>query len=167
MRLVAAVSLALLAAAAGCSSTTTGTGGGSDGSSGGSGTGRVSLDAAAMCERYLDECKQTSLDRVTCVKSFSILRVTPECASMLDAATCEELEADGSTVDKACFPSCSTPGQARCNGDDTITICSDAGRSLVSDCTATCRVALSKSYTGVCGKSYGGETATTDKCWCE
>ena len=164
----AAVAIALVA----CSSTTTGTGGGGTGSGSGGGGGggggrRVAVDAVAFCERYSGECGQTELTRAECEQNFGLLRVTLECSQLLQVASCEELAEDGGAVDATCFPACTAPGAQTCNGDGTLTLCSDQARTLVVDCDATCANVAASTYTGTCGTSYAGETSEQDKCWCD
>lgn len=153
-------SLALTAVLFACSSSTSGSGGG--------GSNAVAIDTAKVCDKLLNECKQ-SLTQAQCEQTFGILRVSADCAAKFDSATCAEISQSGSDFDEACFPNCTAPGTQTCNGDGTITICSDESRTLVADCAATCQKATNPptTFSGTCGKTFGAQSADRDKCWCQ
>ena len=159
MRTAAAIVLSAVLFA--CSSTSSGTGG--------AGSNRVALDATTLCNKLIDECKQT-ITQETCDRAFAVMRVTPECSTKLSASTCDELKTTFDGTDETCFPACTAPDTQSCNGDGTITSCSDAGRTLVLDCQATCEKASNppKSFTGTCGLSHNGQQSSDgkEKCWC-
>lgn len=140
-----------------CSSTSSGSGGGS---------GLVTIDTASVCGRLINECHQT-ISQAQCEQTFGIVRVSQACVDKFNSATCEEIGQTGSDFDETCFPNCDAKGTQTCNGDGTVTICSDEGRTLIGDCAATCQKILNKSYSGTCGKSFGGQTSDKDKCWCQ
>jgi hypothetical protein len=152
-----AVTSALASLVVACSSSSTPTGSSSD---------RVAIDTTSACNKMINECKQ-AITQADCELSFEFLRVTPECANLFNTASCQDLTANGSSFEDTCFPKCTTPGSQTCNGDGTITICSDQSRTLIGDCAATCQKVLNKSYSGTCGTSYAGQTSDKDKCWCQ
>lgn len=146
----------------GCTTTTT-TGSGTE-------KARIALDAESLCDRYL-ACRRTTMTREDCVKTFKVLRVVPECADALNAATCEESSAEDATSDDVCSTPCSVKDQRTCNGDGTMNFCveSESTRELyqfVADCNALCAT-KSLTWTGVCGTTYETQTNAQDTCWCK
>lgn len=149
-----------------CSSTTTVTGT----------TGRVALDGDILCTRAkaCGDAGVSASSTDNCIKAFKLLRVTPACADALNAATCEELQADHPAFEPTCFPSCSEKNTT-CNGDSTITSCSASESNptvfklYVFDCNETCTSVLggASTWSGTCGKTYSGQTGASDKCWCK
>src|SRR3954469_6267758 len=100
-------------AATGCSSSATG---GSSG--GGGGGGGAALDTATVCDKIVNECKDTSVPSVDeCKKQYAIFRVSQSCSDQLKTATCDDFKSSSSPLTAACFPSCNTPGTQTCNGD--------------------------------------------------
>lgn len=159
MRIVAvSASLAFASVLFACSSSSTGSG------AGGGAHGNP-VDAPSVCNRLVGECKQP-ITQAQCEQTFGVLLVSADCQAKFNSATCEEINQSGSGFDETCFPDCTAPSTQTCNGDGTITICSDEKRTLVADCAATCK-SVSKTYSGTCGKSFGAQTATSDKCWCQ
>lgn len=132
-----------------CSTSTTGTGDDAD-------TERVALDADAFCAR-VDECNVDSITNDQCLLAFGSLLVTKACRDAIDAASCEELTADGADVEETCFPKCS--GSGSCDGE-TITRC-NKGRAYVGSCDALCK-ASGKAETGECT-----DTSEGVKCACK
>jgi hypothetical protein len=172
----------------GCSSTVVGTGTGGSGSSvpgsdggvsttpgasdGGISTtpgpsGRVAFDGNQFCSRLVTECQDTSVTVADCQTVFQALLVTQACASGLPNASCADLENDQSAITLECFPKCSTPGVITCNGDGTVTKCTDQGAKSVVDCARLCQAVAKAQWSGVCGKTYQTQTSDNDKCWCE
>lgn len=144
-----------------CSSSTSGSGGGSN---------RVGVDSASLCDKLINECKQ-SITPASCDVVLSVVRVTPECATKLGSAACDVLNASFAGNDDECFPSCTNPGGQTCNGDGTITTCSTSSRSFVLDCEATCQKVSNppKTFSGTCGTSFGAQQSEDgkEKCWCQ
>ena len=144
-----------------CSSSTSGSGGGGN---------RASLDAGALCDKLINECKQ-AITPAQCDLVLSVVRVTPECATKINASSCEALNASLNGQDDECFPACTTPGGQTCNGDGTITTCSSSSRTLILDCAATCQKATNppKTFSGTCGTSFNGQQSGDgeEKCWCQ
>lgn len=155
-----------------CSASATGTGGAGDGGAGSSGSSgssgstgnRAHVDPTPLCDKVVNQCKDTSTTIADCESVFGISRFTPECAADLQSATCADLTASNSALYNTCFPPCT--GLARsCNSDGTITSCSE-GRTHVFDCAGVCAQAGS-TYTGQCSTNCG--TASPDgqpQCCC-
>jgi hypothetical protein len=100
-----------------------------------------------------------------CQADFSAVVVSPSCQDMLANVSCADLSAATPPAWwTSCFAPCSASSQPTCNGDGTVTTCSE-GSTLVLECTGVCS-ALSLTYTGTCGTSYNGQTSATAKCWC-
>ena len=139
-------------------------------STSGSGSDRASLDANALCDKLINECKQT-ITPASCDLVLSVMRVTPECATKINAASCDVLAVSFNGNDDECFPPCTTPGTQSCNGDGTLTTCSNSSRTLVLDCAATCQKATNppKTFSGTCGTSFGAQQSDDgkEKCWCQ
>ena len=143
--LLATFATIAVASASGCSSSSGGGGG----------------FASQFCSK-VSSCGQTV---PLCQGAFNALVLSTSCQNMLDALTCADLSAPSPPAwFQSCFPSCSTTS-ATCNGDGTITEC-NGSTQYVYECTGVCTT-LSLTYTGSCGMSYGGNTSTTDKCWCK
>jgi hypothetical protein len=154
-------------ALASCSSSATG---GSSGGGGGGGGGGTAIDSASVCDRLVNECKDTSTPSVDdCKKQYAVFRVSQACKDGLASATCEDLKSPTSPLSKTCFPACDSAGAQTCNGDGTITVCgavNGGNATIVVDCAALC-TANSATFSGTCGKSAGGQTSDKDKCWCK
>lgn len=144
-----------------CSSSTSGSGGASN---------RTALNAGALCDKLINECKQ-SITPASCDLVLSVVRVTPECATKINSASCEVLNTSFNGQDDECFPACTNPGGQTCNGDGTITTCSSSSRTLILDCAATCQKATTppKTFSGTCGTSFGNQHSQDgeEKCWCQ
>ena len=94
----------------------------------------------------------------------------PGCASAVQQAACSDFNQYwpnlSASIKGICAPSCLTEKPAVCNTDQTqITKCDPSDGLRTFDCASYCS-AIKKSYSGTCGTSYGGQTSTVDKCWC-
>lgn len=138
---------------------------GTTSSGGASASGRVALDAQALCKRLIEECGQ-ALAMQECVRSFGVLRVTRACADAIAGASCAQLVDSSSPVLSTCFPPCSGT-LATCNADGTLTYCTVAGTTQTADCQAACVADGYSSWTGTCGTSHDGQVADRAQCWCE
>jgi len=133
----------------------------SSGSSGGGGATSAAAAASQFCATATS-CGQTVS---MCQGLFSALLLSESCQQDLENVTCAQLAAPSPPAWwSSCFPPCTGSGST-CNGDSTITICSDDATLLV-DCSGVC-AAESLTYTGTCATSYGSQTSTTPKCWCQ
>ena len=126
-------------------------------------TAKQAIDAPAFCTKLIDECKDASSTKAECEKTFSILRVSPACASGFSSAACADVNKPGGL----CFPSC-TGNTQTCNGDGTITTCTSDGRAITLDCAGVCTNS-SKTFTGTCSDTYGTQKSQDGRprCWCE
>ena len=123
------------------------------------------LDVQGFCARLANECG-AGIDQATCVRTYLPVRVTNDCATLVTTATCADLLSSASTVSQTCFPTCTSSVLATCNGNGTITVCTENGVQNVDDCQATC-TAQGSTWTGICASTYNGQAADRDQCWCQ
>ena len=143
----------------------TGTGGTGGTSSSGSSTDRVQLDVERLCGRLVNEWGQgTTL--ADCRRQYVAVLVTSTCASALTSAACADLISSTSSVNTTCFPACSG-ALASCNGDGTITICTESGTTTILSCAEECQAEGTGTYKGTCGQTLKDQTADRPQCWCE
>lgn len=171
MRHVSVLAFAACLALAACepypgSGSSSGGGGSSSGGSSGSSvaSGRQPVAAGPLCNRLVNECKQSTTTEA-CVRSFAAVLITPACADGLARAGCAELTASSSSLLQTCFPRCNGT-LASCNGDGTITICTTAGTTNVLDCAAACQADGNRTFTGTCGTASGADRSAAPQCWC-
>lgn len=124
------------------------------------------LDVQGFCARLANECG-AGVDQATCVRTYLPVRVTNDCATLVTTATCADLLSSASTVSQTCFPTCTSSVLATCNGNGTITVCTDNGVQNVDDCQATCTSQGYSGWTGICASTYNGQVADRDQCWCQ
>ena len=175
MRLPTLVFLAV-SLISGCVDLGQGTSGSSSSSSGGTttlpdgGTTTAStlraLDVIGFCARLTNECG-SGIDQATCVRTYTPVRVTTGCATAVTTATCADLLSVSSTVSQTCFPTCTSSTLATCNGNGTITVCTEIGVQNVDDCSATCTAQGYSAWTGICASTYNGQVSDRDQCWCQ
>ncbi len=139
--------------------------GGGGASSGGGGTNvtgptkdYVSLDADKFCGFLNCPGASATTSQTECVANFKATRVTADCKSKLDAATCDS----PASILTDCFPACTGDAQT-CDGSH-ITTCG-GGKTYVFECDGICAT-QNKKWVGACGKTYQNQNATEDKCWC-
>jgi hypothetical protein len=128
-------------------------------------TARVQVDANTLCTRLINQCGQ-SIILADCIKSYASLRVDPTCMTGIASATCADLGDPSSAVMQTCFPPCNGT-LASCNGDGTISTCTQEGATQVFDCRDYCISQGFTAYTGTCDVSYQGQTAAAPQCWCQ
>ncbi len=173
------LSLAFVSAAltSGCVDLNTGNSGSSSSTSGGTTTALAdggtttastlrALDVNGFCARLANECG-AGVDAATCVRTYTPVRVTTACATAVTTATCADLLNASSTVSQTCFPTCTSSALATCNGNGTITVCTESGVQNVDDCQATCIAQGAAAWTGICASTYNGQVSDRDQCWCQ
>ena len=107
------------------------------------------------------------LTQADCLLGFKPTKFTQTCVAALSASTCADIVGNFPAY-SACFPSCGSPGSAKCNGDGTLTGCGKGGETFVFDCARLCET-QKLTFSGTCGSSFNGQPSKTgqDQCWCK
>ncbi len=126
-----------------------------------------SLDVAKLCARLVGECGQggQGVTVGACTKHYTPLRVTPACAEGVTTVSCGELTSATSSISLTCFPRC-TGAPPACFDDGTLLYCTDTGGTERGDCASACGVE-GTTWSGTCGKSFGGRISASEQCWCQ
>jgi hypothetical protein len=97
---------------------------------------------------------------------FDSLQLTEACVAEVEAATCEEHNAETPAYLDVCFPPCHG-SEPRCSGLNLIECAELEGRmhTITTDCDTYCED-RDEVYTGTCGRSDGTESTSVDTCWC-
>lgn len=112
---------------------------------------RSGIDVPSFCNQYINICQLGEGATIsTCEGGYTAVRVSPDCAKRIDAATCAELGDESATgLQAQCFPACTVAG-GTCNPDGTIDTCSGTPLTLTTfDCAALC-MGSGQTWAGKC-----------------
>lgn len=110
--------------------------------------------------------------RQECEALFELIVPSEACLAAMETASCEDHAVEPPPYEDVCLPPCDGTESPRCNGDGTLTRCSELSEGGMAMTTIRCAAACEDSglsFTGTCGTQHEGQTSESgeDRCWCE